>query len=161
MDLYQDWDKIKRHFAKSFGTSLHVSIAFVEKDTAPNVTPIGSLFLNDDQSGFFFEKFTSNLPSESDKGKKICVLGVNSNKWFWVKALYREKFSDSPAIKLFGQLGARKKATDRQIRALKRRMRFTRMMKGHHYLWGDMHFVREIYFTKADKIKLGKMTADL
>ncbi len=37
----------------------------------------------------------------------------------------------------------------------------TKWLKGNNYLWGNMEFVREITFTKAEKIHLGKMTKDL
>jgi len=40
-------------------------------------------------------------------------------------------------------------------------MRSTKTLKGHNYLWGKMDSVREINFTKVEKINLGKMTAKL
>ena len=46
MDIVNDWNKIKKHFNKSFYSNFHVAIASVNKDNKPTVTPIGSLFLN-------------------------------------------------------------------------------------------------------------------
>jgi len=40
-------------------------------------------------------------------------------------------------------------------------MKATNGLKGNTYLWEKMEFVREIKFTKAEKINLGKMTAEL
>lgn len=159
MDIIKNWDIIRTHFRKSFSSSLHISIASVDSDGNPNVTPIGSLFLNNNQTGFYFEKYTAKLPLNSKSNRKICALGVNSNKWFWVKSLFKEKFKHSPAIQLYGELGVQRSATENEIRALKRRMRSTKSLKGHKYLWNDMKYVREIRFTKAEKIKLGKMTS--
>jgi hypothetical protein len=88
-------------------------------------------------------------------------LGVNSNKWFWIKSLFKEKFPNYPAIKLYGELGERRKATEFEISGLKRRMRATNRLRGHKYLWDNMAFIREITFFKAEKINLGKMTKEL
>jgi hypothetical protein len=161
MDLIENWSRIRTHFSKSFASSLHVSIASVDSEHHPTTTPIGSFFLNNTQTGFYFEKFPTKLPNHSKVNKSICVLGVNSSKWFWAKSLFRGKFSDYPAIKLYGTLGVRRKATEIEIRALRRRMRATKRLRGHKYLWNDMEFIREITFTSAEMIHVGKMTQKL
>lgn len=40
-------------------------------------------------------------------------------------------------------------------------MRTTKGLKGNTYMWKKMEFVREIKFTKAEKVNLGKMTEKL
>ena len=161
MDIKTNWQKIRRHFNKSFRSSLHVSIASVDSENNPTVTPIGSLFLNNNQTGFYFEKYPSKLPVHVKTNRKICVLAVNSSPWFWLKSLYMGKFNYYPALKLYGELGEKRKATEVEINRLKRRMRSTKRMKGHKYLWLSMDVVREIAFTKVEKINLGEMTRDL
>ncbi len=161
MDINTNWKEIRMHFSKSFKSSLHVSIASVNAENNPTVTPIGSLFLNDDQTGFYFEKYPTKLPVNVSSNPNVCVLGVNSSKWFWVKSLFKEKFSSAPAMKLYGTLGEKRKATEDENRALVRRMRSTNTLKGHTYLWGKMDSVREITFTRVEKINLGKMMAKL
>jgi len=159
--LEKDWDKIRAHFRKSRSSNMHVAIASVDKDNVPTVTPIGSLFLNKDGTGFYFEKFATKLNSNSKENKNICLLAVNSNAWFWLKSLCKGKFTEYPAIKLYGQLGAKREATEKEAKAFERRVRYTRKLKGHQYLWKEMSQVREITFTKAEKINLGKMTREL
>lgn len=161
MDIKNDWNKIRKHFNKSFSSNLHISIASVDSENNPTVTPIGSLFLNHNQTGFYFEKFPCKLPEHAKTNPKVCLLGVNSGRIFWIKALFHEKFSDYPAIKLYGELGERKKATKKEISRLNRRMKITNGLKGNTYLWKKMEFIREIRFNKAEKINLGKMTNDL
>jgi hypothetical protein len=161
MDIKTDWNKIRKHFNKSFSSNFYVSVASVDSENNPTVTPIGSLFLNDNQTGFYFEKFPSKLPEHAKVNPKVCLLGVNSGRIFWVKALFKEKFADFPAIKLYGELGEKRKATEKEIARLNRRMKATKGLKGNTYLWGEMEFVREIKFRKAEKINLGKMTAEL
>ncbi len=161
MDIKADWNRIRKHFNKSFSSNFYVSIASVDPENNPTVTPIGSLFLNDNQTGFYFEKFPSKLPEHAKGNPKICLLGVNSGRIFWIKSLFKDKFSDFPAIKLYGELGQKRKATEKETARLNRRMKATKGLKGNTYLWGKMEFVREIKFTKAEKINLGKMTAEL
>jgi len=161
MDIKTNWNKIRKHFNKSFASNFYVSIASVDANNNPTVTPIGSLFLNSNQTGFYFEKFPSKLPKHAENNPKVCLLGVNSGRIFWIKALFREKFTHFPAIKLYGELGEKRQATQKEIERLNRRMRATKGLKGNTYLWKKMEFVREIKFTKAEKINLGKMTAQL
>lgn len=159
--MQADWSKIRRHFTKSVLSNLHVSIATVDANNLPVNTPIGSLFLNKDQTGFYFEKFPSKLPLNAIDNKNICVLAVNSSLWFWIKSLSRLKFNNFPAIRLYGQLGAKRKATATELARFKRRTKPFKYFKGYNYLWGDMEDVREITFTRAEKINLGKMTKSL
>ena len=161
MDIRTDWDKIRNHFNKSFSSNFHIAIASVDAENNPTVTPIGTLFLNDDQTGFYFEKFPAKLPEHAKVNPNICLLSVNSRRLFWIGALFREKFSDYPAIKLYGVLGEKRKATEKEISRLNRRMKITNGLKGNTYLWKKMEFVREIKFTRTEKVNLGKMTNDL
>lgn len=158
MEIESNWKEIRKHFNKSFQTNLHVVIGSVDNDFNPALTPIGSLFLNHDQTGFYFEKYLRKLPDMASSQKNICVLAVNSSKWFWFKSLYRGAFADYPAIKLYGELGCKRIATDVEIQRMKARVRLTKWLKGHHYLWNDMNIVQEVSFTRAEKINLGKMT---
>jgi uncharacterized protein len=161
MDIQTNWLNIRNHFNQSFRTNFHVSIASVNIDGTPTVTPIGSLFLNSNQTGFYFEKFPTKLPDSSKDHSDICILGVNSSTFFWLISLFKGKFNRYPSIKLYGQLGDKRKATDIEIQRLNIRMRTTKWLKGNSYLWGNMEYVREIKFTKAEKINLGKMTENL
>ncbi len=161
MDIKTNWSEIRDHFNKSFISNFHISIASVDKDNNPTVTPLGSLFLNHNQIGFYFEKYPGKLPKHAKHNKNICVLAVNSGRWFWLKSLFKMKFNSHPAIKLYGQLGEKREATEIEIKRLNRRMKATKVLKGNTYLWNDMPCVRDITFTKAEKINLGKMTEKL
>ncbi len=161
MDLIENWIAIRKHFSQSFGSSLHVSIASVDADKIPTVTPVGTIFLNKDQTGFYFEKFITTLPKHAVHNNTICILAVNSSKLFWFKSLFKGRFDTYPAYRLYGELGVRREATKTEIRALKKRLKTTRSLKGHKYLWGNMKEVREITFHKGEKINIGKMTKTL
>ncbi|WP_103068533.1 pyridoxamine 5'-phosphate oxidase [Aquimarina sediminis] len=161
MHIKSNWKLIRQHFNNSFKTSLSVSIASVDRDNNPTITPIGTFFLNKDQTGFYFEQYTRNLPNNATENRNICVMGVNSSKWFWIKALFRLKFDSYPAIKLYGILGEKRKASTIEISRLNRRMRITKGLKGNTYLWKRMEHVRDIKFIKAEGANIGKMTKGL
>ncbi len=161
MDIKSNWKLIREHFNQSFRSNFHVAIASVDASNNPTVTPIGSVFLNGDRTGFYFEKFPSKLPLHARANKNICILGVNSNRWFWIKSLFLGKFKTPPAIKLYGELGEKRKATHIELSRLERRVRIAKGTRGHAYLWKGLDHVREINFTKAEKINLAKMTEDL
>ncbi len=158
MDIKNNWSEIRKHFNRSFRSNFYVSLASVNTEDQPTVTPIGSLFLNQNQTGFYFEKYPTKIPLNVQTNPKICVLAVNSNTWFWLKSLFSGKFQSNPAIKLYGTLGERRKATEIEASRLNKRMRATRGLKGNTYLWNDMLWVRVITFSKAEKINLGTMT---
>lgn len=161
MNIQDNWNKIRSHFNKSFNSNFHVSIASIDSNQMPTVTPIGTLFLNKDQKGFYFEKYPQKLAKSAKENKNICVLAVNSGTLFWLKSLYKFEFKSYPAVKLYGELGNLREATEIELKRLQKRMKVTNWTKGNHYLWGDMNTVREINFTKAEKINIGKMTQNL
>ncbi|WP_367914524.1 hypothetical protein [Leadbetterella sp. DM7] len=88
-------------------------------------------------------------------------MGVNSSTLFWLTSLFNGKFKSYPAIKLYGQLGDKREATDIEIQRLNKRTSTTKRLKGNNYLWGKIKSVREITFIKVEKINLGKMTESL
>ncbi len=161
MEIESNWKEIKKHFNTCFRTNFHVAVASVDQDNNPTVTPIGSLFLTAQGKGFYFEKFPKKLPLHAEHNRSICVLGVNSNTWFWLKSLFRGKFNAYPALKLYGTLGNKRGATPVEIERLQRRVKNTNGLKGNSYLWGTMEYVREIEFTRVEKIQLGAMTQEL
>ena len=161
IDLKAKWLEIRKHFNRSFRSNFHVAIASIDKDNNPTVTPIGSLFLNKDCAGFYFEKYPRKLPEHAQYNKNVCVLAVNSNRLYWLIALFKGKFKTYPGIKLYGVLGDRREATKVEIARLNKRMQATRWLKGNNYLWGSMAYVRDIKFTSAEKIDLAAMTDEL
>jgi len=161
MTNIDNWDKIRKHFSQSFASSMHVSIASLDENQCPRISPIGSFFLNKDFSGFYFEQYTRQLPRAAKQDQGVCILAVNSSKWFWIKSLFKGQFIDHPAIRLFGELGQRRKATPQEIQALQRRMRATRRLKGHQLLWNDLEYVREVKIIRAEQMKIGKTTNNL
>ena len=59
MITQEKWAIIRRVVDEANASCSHVSVATVNADGSPHVTPIGSLALRDDPSGYFFGEFCS------------------------------------------------------------------------------------------------------
>jgi uncharacterized protein len=83
--LQNQWASIRELFKDSFFSSFHYAIASINLDGTPHVTPIGSLLLNRaEPKGIYFEIFTSTLRKNVERDPNVCVLAVNSGRWFWI-----------------------------------------------------------------------------
>jgi uncharacterized protein len=159
-----DWSLAKAVCRDAFKTSFHFSIASVNSAGYPHVTPIGSLMLGDwvDGTGqaIYFERFTRQLPAHASANPNICVLAVNSGRWFWLKSLLAGRFTQPPALRLFGTMGQIRPATEIELQRWRKRVAITQATKGHQLMWQGMSDVREITITRIESVNLGKMTAN-
>ncbi len=158
MDLVENWNDIKDLFRESFKSCFHFAIATVDADGAPHVTPIGSLLLTSPGRGIYFEKFTRNMPHNLSNNRQLCILAVNSHRWFWLKSIFRGKFSTLPAIRLHGIAGDLRPATAREKALWQKRIWPARFTKGYALMWKSMSMVREIEFTRVETVNIGQMT---
>ena len=154
----QKWDVMKKIFKDAFSSSFHFSIATVNKDGSPHVTPIGSLMLRDDRTGFYFEEYVSNLSRNLQHNKRVCVMAVNSGKWTLLKSFFLGRFLTPPGVRLMGTAGERRDATPEELGLFKKRVRNYRMFKGYDLLWSRLRHVREIRFDSYEPIRIGTLT---
>lgn len=160
MDLITNWKEVKSLFKKSFRSSFHFAVATVTEDGEPHVTPIGSLILGEPGHGFYFEEFPQHLPRNLGSNKHMCVLAVNSNKWYWLKSLVVGRFASPPAVRLHGVVGDLREATDIEISLWQKRVKSVSFSKGHAMMWRSMSKVRDIEFTRIEPVQIGMMTRD-
>jgi hypothetical protein len=158
MDLEANWQEIRKLFGESFRSSFHYALATTGEDGRPHVTPIGSLILRGPGRGFYFEEFPRRLPRNLETQREVCVLAVNSGRWFWIKALLRGRFSTPPAIRLRGRVGELREATAEELVLWHRRIRTLRSSRGYALMWKDMRMVRDIEFTSIEPVLIGEMT---
>ncbi|HKU41969.1 MAG TPA: pyridoxamine 5'-phosphate oxidase family protein, partial [Polyangiales bacterium] len=102
MDLRENWPQIERTFRAGISTSLHCAIATVGADGYPHVTPIGFVFLRDDCTAYYFEEYTQRIPHNLAHNPRVCLMTVNSDRWFWMRSLLRGKFAAPPGLRLLG-----------------------------------------------------------
>lgn len=148
MDIKQHWPEILKVLKKGKKSNRFFSIATVDKNGNPHVTPIGHVFFRDDMSGYYFDAFSKAMPENFQSNRNICLMSVNSSTSFWLKSLFKGKFSSAPAVRLMGEVGDARDATKQEINQLKDSIKITRGLKGHKMLWSDLTRVRDMNFTE-------------
>jgi len=160
MDIVENWKEVKDLFRASFRSSFHYAIATVNSNGEPHVTPIGSLILGKPGHGLYFEEFPRQLPANYKSNKHVCILAVNSSRWYWIKSLINGRFSSPPAVRLHGLVSEIREATEKEIVLWQNRVKHVSFSKGHAKMWANMKMVRDIKFTKIEPVHLGDMTRD-
>ena len=154
MDLHKDWPEIRRVFARAYFSS----IATVDPDGRPHVTPIGSLLLHEQPGrGFYFERFTANLPRHLDRDSRLCALAVDMRLSKWLRALIRGAFTTAPGLRLAGTAIHRRPATEREVELFRRRVRPALWTRGGKLLWDGMADGREVHFDRVLPLRIGRM----
>ena len=155
------WKLIRPVFDNAFKSCRHISMATVNADGSPRITPIGSLIMRDDPTGYFFDEYCTKTRENIARNPKVCFLAVNANQPFWVKSLIRGKFSEPPAVRLMGTISALREATPDEIAAFHKRVAFARPTKGYELMWSRMHLVCDVEFDSFEPVNCGKMTNGL
>ena len=158
MDLRNNLPEIRRHFNVSSASSFHVSIASVNPDGSPWVTPIGSFLLKKNGIGIYFEMFPTTMPNNFKQNNQVVVMGVNSGFWFWLSSVFRGKFKRPPALRLIGKVGELRDPTEEEVKKISRRFDPLKGTKGHKIMWSTIGKIREIHFDHVAEVRIGKMT---
>lgn len=157
MELKKDWNQIRKNFGRYGASSFHFSMATSKPDGSPWVTPIGSLMLNKDRSGIYFEIFTRGMPRNLRTDSRIVVMGVHSGRWFWLKSVLLGRFDQPPAIRLVGRAGELRRATEREKNRFKKIFGPLRFTAGFKKMWRQIAYVRDITFEEAVAVNIGTM----
>ncbi len=161
MKIDNHWTMIRKVFQESLSSSLHYALASVNEDGSPHLTPIGALFLRKDKTGFYFDVFSVRMSKNFDNNQRVCVLAVNSHRSYWRDAFVNGKCEVPPSVRLSGFVGERRKATVEEVTMWENHVEFARGMKGYELLWGNMQFVRDIYFDSFEPVIMGELTKGL
>ncbi|ROT94537.1 pyridoxamine 5'-phosphate oxidase family protein [Marinobacter sp. R17] len=146
MDLERNWTAILNVLGHARRANRFFSIATVDADGNPHVTPIGHVFFRDDMTGYYFDAYSKVMPRNFEHNRRVCLMGVNSSTGFWLKSLMKGQFSSAPAVRLFGEVSDAREATGEELARLQQATRITRRLKGHRLLWRDLNRVRDIRF---------------
>lgn len=161
MEIDQHWTMIKDIVRNAMKTSRYLSFATMSPDGAPHVTPIGSLMLRDDGTGYYFEEFTRQMPENFERNQRVSILAVNSGIWYWLKSIRSGRFPTLPGVRLHGKVGDRRPATQKEIGAWRQRVKRARKTKGYKLIWEKLSYVRDIEFESFEPITAGVMTKHL
>ena len=146
-------------FRRSLGisSSKHCSIASVDANGNPHVTPIGFVFLRNDGTGYYFEQYSKQLPQNYETNRNVCLMAVNSGFTFWFKSLLNGRFESFPGVRLHGIVDDIRKATPGEVAELKRRIGAVKFLSGARQIWSDLETVRDISFYGVEPVKYPKM----
>lgn len=161
MNIDTDWSSIRRIFESGIASSKHCSIASIDKDGRPHITPIGFIFLRPDQTAFYFEQYTTMLPANFAHCKQICLMTVNSGLRFWITSLLRGQFSSYPGIRLYGEAGQLRDAWPEEIAMLNTRIGKAKYLRGSKLIWTGLTKVRDVRLTSVEPVKYPSMMANL
>ncbi len=157
MDLKENWADIQTLFKKTQGCSF----ATVNEDGSPHITPIGSLFLRDNQTGFYFEGFSRKMTKNFDHNNRICIMTVERGFLFWMKSFFKGLCASTPGVRLYGTVGERRIGSEEEITSFLNRVKRLRKRKGHEIIFKNMKYLREIKFDSFEPVTLGPMTEHL
>ncbi len=161
MDIRKDWSKIKSVVERGQRSKIHCAIGSVSPDGVPNVTPVGTVFLRDNQTGFYFDKYTSQLAENLKLNPNVCVMAVNSGKLFWLLSLIKGKFASPPGVRLYGTVSELRPATQEELGMIKRRVKPVSRLRGAQLLWSKLTHVRDVTFTSFRPVVYPVMMDDL
>ena len=160
--LATQWPAIRRLAVRTRRTSLAFSIASVDQNGHPWVTPIGSLMFDRDRPrAVYFELLTQRLSTHLDQDPRVVVLGVDSGKWLWLKSFLSGRFSSPPGVRLVGKALPRRAPTNEEIQRWYRITGVGRKTRGGRMLWTTCRWAREIEFESIEPVSVGPMTRGL
>ena len=160
MDIGDQWEQIRTDFNNIYRKAFYCSLATADDKGTPHISPIGSLFLRTDQTGYYFEQYPKRLPANLKVNNRVCFMVVNTSKGFFLKGLFKGKFETRPGIRLTGTAGERRQATEAEIESFQKAVRPYRWLKGHAMIWKNLKHVRDVYFDACEPIRFGNMTPD-
>jgi len=152
MNIKDDWKKVKSVLEQGQASTVYCSIATVNPDGTPHITPVGTVFLRNDQSGYFFDHYAEALGKNIDQNPNVCIMAVNAGRFFWLRSLLKGRFVAPPGVRLYGKVGRMREATPEEIEKIEKRVKPSQWMKGARLLWSDFTHVRDIEFTNYKPI---------
>ena len=112
---HHEWSHIHKVVNDAQKAATHCSIATVDAQLQPTITPIGTLFLKDNQTGFFFDTYAESFKENLPQNNKACIQAINSSRLFWLKSLLKGQFSDYPGVRLYVEIGELRPATHEEL----------------------------------------------
>ncbi len=150
----------KQKIKPLFSQAVFCSIATVSDAGRPHVTPIGSVILKDKSSGWFFQKFTKNIPQNAEHCEYATIMAVNAGRWYWLTSVLKGRFKKPPAMRLLVKLGQLRPATEFEGEKFQRRVGIFKRTKGYDMMWKAMSDIREFEIIEYKPVFIGKMTRE-
>ncbi|WP_034588291.1 MULTISPECIES: hypothetical protein [Acinetobacter] len=154
----QDWHKIRSVVADAQRAAMHCSISTISPNGFPTSSPIGTLFLDEQNpAGFFFDRYCTSLEQNLPHTTKACIQAVNSSRTFWLRSLIKGKFNTYPGVRLYAEIGELRPATQAELDLIDRRIKPLKWTRGSRLIWSEFTHVREIQIHRFKWVEYPKM----
>lgn len=111
-----EWQNIHQVVANAQRAAMYCSIATVNPQGFPSITPIGTVFLDQQSNtGFFFDTYSTTFSENLQHQPLACIQAVNSSKLFWLSSMFKGKFKHYPGVRLYAEIGYLRSATAEEI----------------------------------------------
>ncbi|NQY64308.1 MAG: hypothetical protein HRT38_11350 [Alteromonadaceae bacterium] len=131
----------------------------ITKEGHPHTSPIGSVYLENEESGYFIEMFTKSFGDQVEN--KACIMAVNTSLVFWLKSLFSRAFATPPAVRLLVTVKERREISEDEMARFHKRVKPFRRLKGYKHMWSTARYVRTFTVDKVIPVSIGKMTKHL
>lgn len=136
--------------------SFYCSVSTVNREGIPHISPIGSVYLVNENEGYFIEMFTTSFRDKV--GETACIMAVNTSLIYWLFSLIRGKFKTPPATRLSVTIGDRRKITEIERARFQKRVRPFKGLRGYTKMWSKTSFVRTFTIDQIKPVSIGAMT---
>lgn len=148
-----------KHIKTLVKSSLYCSVSTIQ-DNIPHCSPIGSVYLESNQQGYYLEMFSTAVKKAHSTNPIGCILVVNTSLLFWLKSLFKGRFPTPPAVRLLVKFGNRRAASDIEQARFRKKVNIFKRLKGHKILWSRPSHIREFSVLKVIPVSLGKVTQE-
>ena len=159
-DLASQWNLVHDIVDRARRSTGHLDISSVDVDGNPTITPIGTVFLRTDCTGFYFDEYTEQLAKNLDDNPHFCLMAVDGGSIFWLRSLLTGRFRKEIGARLYGTAGPRRPATGDELDKVHQRVRLMRLTRGGRALWSDFSHVRDLQFTGVRLVRYPVMMPD-
>jgi hypothetical protein len=156
-----EWEAARELVERAFASSLHCSVASVNPDGTPHVTPIASVLLGHAVGhGYYLDLLNARLARNLSANPAVCILAVDSSPETWMVGLSAGRFDTTPGIQLLGTAGARRDATETEIARFRALVGPAYDTPGGQALWNrEPVHARDLHIHTIRGLKLGRMTS--
>lgn len=157
----EDWAMVRRLVPRTIRSSLHCSIASLNPDGTPHVTPIGSFLPTEKGRGVYFDAFNVQLSANVDRDPRVTILAVNSGPLLWARAFLQGRFVSPPGVRLVGTVGAQRTSTSREVQRFHGLVGPLLRTRGGAVMWRSLPLVRDVAIERVTPLWLGSMTPEV
>lgn len=157
----EQWTMVRRIVPRAIRSSLHCSIASLNPDGWPHVTPIGSFLPTEKGMGVYFDAFNAQLAANVDRDPRVTILAAHSGPIMWGRSFLKGRFVSPPGIRLVGTVGVQRRSTTQEVERFHRLVGRLLRTKGGQRMWGSLSLVRDVTIERVVPIWMGAMTPDV